>query len=108
MRQDFLAAALPPMGPASFLCAVVPPCWELPPDPDFLPPLLDASGAVPSEQPWRRHGGDPPTARREAPGVVGQDRPALGVGPGPRAAAGSRPLACRPTPVADSALPTSR
>jgi hypothetical protein len=39
--------ALPPLRPAAFFCAVVPPCEEeddLPPDPDFLPPLLEAPG----------------------------------------------------------------
>ena len=38
------AAALPPLRPAAFFCAVVPPCRGLPPDPDFLPPRLDAPG----------------------------------------------------------------
>jgi len=40
------AEALPPLRPAAFFCAVVPP-WEeedLPPDPDFFPPLLEAPG----------------------------------------------------------------
>ena len=37
--QDFLrAVALPPLRPAAFFCAVVPPCFALPPEPDFLPP----------------------------------------------------------------------
>jgi hypothetical protein len=30
------AVALPPFRPAAFFCAVVPPCEELPPDPDFF------------------------------------------------------------------------
>src|SRR6185437_12292999 len=39
----FLAAvALPPLRPAAFFWAVVPPCDELPPEPDFLPPRLNA------------------------------------------------------------------
>jgi hypothetical protein len=33
---------LPPFRPAFFFWAVVPPCFELPPDPDFLPPRLEA------------------------------------------------------------------
>src|SRR5262245_20691876 len=40
--QLFLAAALPPLRPAFFFCALVPP-WELsPPEPLFLPPRCDA------------------------------------------------------------------
>jgi hypothetical protein len=35
---------LPPFRPAFFFWAVVPPCFELPPDPDFLPPRLEAPG----------------------------------------------------------------
>src|SRR4051794_22650543 len=46
MRQDLRAGALPPLRPAAFFCAVVPPCDELLFDeldePDFLPPRLDA------------------------------------------------------------------
>src|SRR5919206_3879006 len=38
------AAALPPLRPAAFFWAVVPPCEELPPEPDFLPPRLDEPG----------------------------------------------------------------
>jgi hypothetical protein len=41
------AEALPPLRPAAFFCAVVPPCEEeddLPPDPDLRPPLLEAPG----------------------------------------------------------------
>src|SRR5919109_2804324 len=38
------AVARPPLRPAAFFCAVVPPCDELPPEPDFLPPRLDAPG----------------------------------------------------------------
>jgi hypothetical protein len=40
----FRAVALPPLRPAAFFCAVVPPWDELPPEPDFLPPRLDAPG----------------------------------------------------------------
>ena len=48
---DFLAAALPPLRPAAFFCAVVPPCFELErdeelEDPDFLPPRLEAPGEL--------------------------------------------------------------
>jgi hypothetical protein len=32
--------------PAAFFWAVVPPCFELPPEPDFVPPWLDASGEL--------------------------------------------------------------
>jgi hypothetical protein len=42
--QRFLAVAFPPWRPAAFFWAVVPPWEELPPDPDFLPPRLDAPG----------------------------------------------------------------
>jgi hypothetical protein len=41
-----LADALPPLRPAAFFWAVVPPCFEFPPDPDFWPPCLDASGEL--------------------------------------------------------------
>jgi hypothetical protein len=47
MCQDFRAGALPPLRPAAFFCAVVPPCFELErelDDPDFLPPRLDEPG----------------------------------------------------------------
>ena len=37
--------ALPPLRPAFFFCAVVPPCELFPPDPLDFPPCLDASGA---------------------------------------------------------------
>ena len=40
------AAALPPLAPAFFFCAVVPPCSGLEPDPDFLPPRLEAPGLL--------------------------------------------------------------
>src|SRR5207247_8847508 len=40
------AAALPPLAPAFFFCAVVPPCLGLEPDPDFLPPRLEAPGLL--------------------------------------------------------------
>ena len=42
-----LAAALPPLRPAAFFCAVVPPCevvFRRLPEPDALPPRLDAPG----------------------------------------------------------------
>src|SRR5215204_6292813 len=42
----FRAVALPPFRPAAFFCAVVPPCFELPPEPDFLPPRLEAPGEL--------------------------------------------------------------
>ena len=38
--HDFFAVALPPLLPAFFFCAVVPPWLELPPDPDFWPHAL--------------------------------------------------------------------
>jgi hypothetical protein len=45
--QDLLrAVAFPPFRPAAFFCAVVPPCLELPPDPDFFPPRLEAPGEL--------------------------------------------------------------
>src|SRR3954470_23940635 len=44
--QDLRAAARPPLRPAAFFCAVVPPCFELPPEPDFLPPREDAPGEL--------------------------------------------------------------
>src|SRR6188508_2142207 len=40
------AAARPPLRPAAFFCAVVPPCRESPPEPDFLPPRLEAPGEL--------------------------------------------------------------
>src|SRR6188474_1616820 len=42
--QDLRAAARPPLRPAAFFCAVVPPCFELPPEPDFLPPREEEPG----------------------------------------------------------------
>src|SRR3954453_17672301 len=42
----FLAVAFPPLRPASFFCAVVPPCFLSPPLPDCCPPCLDASGEL--------------------------------------------------------------
>ena len=42
--QDLRAVARPPLRPAAFFCAVVPPCFELPPEPDFLPPREEALG----------------------------------------------------------------
>src|SRR5581483_4853849 len=47
VHQLFLAVALPPLRPAAFFCAVVPPCDELDLDElecEFLPPRLDAPG----------------------------------------------------------------
>src|SRR5438874_4395295 len=46
LLPDDRAAALPPLRPAFFFCAVVPPWDELPPDPDVLPPRLDAPGEL--------------------------------------------------------------
>ena len=45
-RQDFFAAALPPLRPAALCWAVVPPCDAFPPEPDFFPPRLDAPGEL--------------------------------------------------------------
>src|SRR3954447_641396 len=45
-RHFFLAAALPPLRPASFFWAVVPPCELSPPEPLFLHPRLDAPGLL--------------------------------------------------------------
>src|SRR5919202_263807 len=46
--QLLRAVARPPLRPAAFFCAVVPPCFEelleLLPPPDFLPPRLEAPG----------------------------------------------------------------
>src|SRR5213595_1656486 len=46
--QLLRAVALPPLRPAAFFCAVVPPCFELEREdefePDFLPPRLEAPG----------------------------------------------------------------
>src|SRR6188474_2871903 len=48
-RQDFFAAALPPLRPAFFFWAAVPP-WLLSvfflPLPEALPPLVDESGSL--------------------------------------------------------------
>jgi hypothetical protein len=45
LRQELLAAALPPLRPAAFFCCVVPPWLALllldEPEPDFLPPRLE-------------------------------------------------------------------
>jgi hypothetical protein len=41
------AAALPPLRPAAFFWAVVPPCFDVErdePEPDFFPPRLEAPG----------------------------------------------------------------
>src|SRR5919198_4223776 len=48
LAQDLRAEALPPLRPAAFFCAVVPPCFELErelDEPDFLPPRLEEPGA---------------------------------------------------------------
>jgi ribosomal protein S18 acetylase RimI-like enzyme len=48
-RQDLRAVALPPLRPAAFFCAVVPPCDELLfelDELDFFPPRLDAPGEL--------------------------------------------------------------
>lgn len=42
----FCAVARPPFRPAAFFWAVVPPWDELPPEPDFFPPRLDAPGEL--------------------------------------------------------------
>src|SRR5439155_10865783 len=42
----FRAVALPPLRPAAFFWAVVPPCDASPPAPDFLPPCSDDFGAL--------------------------------------------------------------
>src|SRR5215203_5003631 len=43
--QCLRAVALPPLRPAAFFCAVVPPCDESPlPECDFSPPRLEAPG----------------------------------------------------------------
>src|SRR3982751_5095165 len=41
LLYDFRAEALPPLRPAAFFWAVVPPWLEFPPEPDFLPPRLE-------------------------------------------------------------------
>jgi hypothetical protein len=43
---DFFAAALPPLRPAAFFCALVPPCFELEPEPELLPPRLEEPGEL--------------------------------------------------------------
>src|SRR5690242_13610270 len=45
-HHDFFAAALPPLRPAAFFCAVAPPCLAEPPEPELLPPRLDAPGEL--------------------------------------------------------------
>src|SRR6478672_5652187 len=42
--ECFLAVAFPPLRPAAFFWAVVPPCEESPPEPERSPPCLEASG----------------------------------------------------------------
>src|SRR5689334_24602778 len=47
MKPHFLrAAVLPPLIPAFFFCAVVPPCLGLESEPDFFPPRLEAPGLL--------------------------------------------------------------
>jgi hypothetical protein len=50
LPYDFRAAAFPPLRPAAFFWAVVPPCFEFDredePEPDFFPPRLDAPGEL--------------------------------------------------------------
>src|SRR5688572_23130515 len=49
LDQDLRAAARPPLRPAAFFCAVVPPCFELDlelDEPDFLPPRLEEPGEL--------------------------------------------------------------
>src|ERR1044072_311300 len=38
LTQDLRAAARPPLRPAAFFWSVVPPCFDLPPEPDCVPP----------------------------------------------------------------------
>src|SRR3954468_22986046 len=48
-RYDLFAVALPPLRPAAFFCAVVPPCDELlreEPEPEDLPPRLEDPGEL--------------------------------------------------------------
>jgi hypothetical protein len=47
--QDFRADARPPLRPAAFFWAVVPPCFALErelEEPDFFPPRLEAPGEL--------------------------------------------------------------
>ena len=44
--RRFRAVALPPLRPAAFFCAVVPPWDALLPEPDFFPPCADAFGEL--------------------------------------------------------------
>src|SRR6476659_5566406 len=44
--ECFLAVAFPPLRPAAFFCAVVPPCEASPPEPERSPPCLEASGEL--------------------------------------------------------------
>ena len=50
VRYDLRAVALPPLRPAAFFCAVVPPCeellFELDDEPEALPPRLEAPGEL--------------------------------------------------------------
>jgi hypothetical protein len=45
-RQLRFAAAFPPLRPAAFFWAVVPPWAALDPEPELFPPLLDAPGEL--------------------------------------------------------------
>src|SRR5512144_835545 len=45
-HERFFAAALPPLRPAAFFWAVVPPCFAFPPEPELLPPRFDAPGEL--------------------------------------------------------------
>src|SRR6185437_11648017 len=45
-QDDFLAVALPPLRPAAFFWAVVPPCFDELPEPELSPPRLDAPGEL--------------------------------------------------------------
>src|SRR6478752_8576236 len=44
--ECFLAVVFPPLRPAAFFCAVVPPCEASPPEPERSPPCLEASGEL--------------------------------------------------------------
>src|SRR6185312_10112493 len=45
-QDDFFAVALPPLRPAAFFCAVVPPCSDEPPEPELFPSRFDAPGEL--------------------------------------------------------------
>src|SRR6476469_4193459 len=44
--ECFLAVAFPPLRPAAFFCAMVPPCEASPPEPERWPPCSAASGEL--------------------------------------------------------------